>query len=269
MMWSTYPLATARGMATCVVINRRDPQAPHGIGTMVLTSSHLLAATPRGPFYLAFRESRPGQNPAVGFLELRAPDPSDHPFVRHPFYDLAVLRLDIPPEFADTIAFTSFIKESAVGSRATEGHAGDEVSVLGFPHVFPGTEGAFPLLRGGRIASHSAIGGSNPEEFLVNTSVFAGDSGGPVFAGRRNGTPRLVGMIVERVAEEKSGVPLAIAVNASAIRETLQLQAQTERDSGAGNSSKPAKATRSKYSRVKLVGPPKTLSEMLKLWKQR
>lgn len=235
---------------------------------MVLTSSHLLAATPRGPFYLAFRESRPGQNPAVGFLELRAPDPSDHPFVRHPFYDLAVLRLDIPTEFADTIAFKSFISEGTVGGRGTEGHAGDEVSVLGFPHVFPGTEGAFPLLRGGRIASHSAIGEGKPDEFLVNTSVFAGDSGGPVFAGRRRGSPRLVGMIVERVAEEKSGVPLAIAVNASAIRETLQLQAQTEQDNSRGESRNAAHATRSKYSRVKLVGPPKTLTEMLKLWKR-
>jgi hypothetical protein len=76
-------------------------------------------------------------------------------------------------------------------------------------------------------------------------------------------------MIVERVAEEKSGVPLAIAVNANAIRETLQLQTRQGQDYNTGDSPNSTKATRSKYSRVKLVGPPKTLTEMYKLWKHR
>jgi hypothetical protein len=267
MMWSTYPLATAKGMATCLVINRRDPHAPHGIAPVILTSGHLLSATPNGPFYLAFRQPRSGENPTIAFLELRGSNPNKFPFVRHPFYDIAVFRLEVPPEFAGEVSFPSHIDERAIGGERTLVRAGDEIDVVGFPDVFPGTEGAFPILRSGKVASHSAIGGPHPDEFLVNASVFAGDSGGPVFTGRRHGTPTLVGMVIERVGKKQAGVPLAVAVNAEAIRETLQLQAKQEQTRLAGDLQRSPHALQRKSSSMKLVGPPKTLKEMLKLWR--
>lgn len=268
MTWSTYALATPKGMGTCVVINRRDPQAPNGIAPIILSSSHLLSETPRGPFYLVFRQPVSGDNPSIGFLELRAPEPIDRPFVRHPFYDVAALRLEIPPEFADKISFPSYVAESSIGGPGTQEHVGDQVSILGYPHVFPGTEGGFPVLRGGRVASYSAVGYRHPDEFLVNTSVFAGDSGGPVFATNRSGKPALIGMIVERVGQERSGVPLAVAVNATAIRETLQMQAQREKDYQNGRTPNSLNIASTGIPRVKLVGPPKTLKEMFRLWKR-
>lgn len=229
MIWSTYALATPRGMASCVIVNRPDPQAPNGVVPVIVTSAHVLSAAPHGPFYLIIREPRAGQNPTVGILQFQAPDPADRPFFQHPRLDVAALELRIPPEFSSDVSLVSFIDEKDIGAKSHEPHAGDEISVLGFPRIFAGTEGAFPVLRGGRIASYSPGSVSDHEKFLVHTNVYGGDSGGPVFSGRRHGKPRLVGLVTERIGKKGESVPLAVVVNASAIRETLQLQAKQER----------------------------------------
>ncbi|HAF25303.1 MAG TPA: hypothetical protein DCK93_20760 [Blastocatellia bacterium] len=130
--------------------------------------------------------------------------------------------------------------------------------------MFPGTEGAFPVLRGGKIASYSAGPPSDREKFLVNTNVYGGDSGGPVFAGRRRGRPKLVGIVTERIGEKGGGIPLAVAVDATVIRETLQLQTARERwylDSGSGVPSTSGKQVHPRG--VQLVGHPKSFREVL------
>jgi hypothetical protein len=264
MMWSTYAIATPKGMATCVVINRRDPSSPHGIAPVLITSAHVLSVAPHGPFYLVIRSPRIGSSPQVGILEFQAPDPADRPFVQHPRHDVAALELHIPAEFANEISLPSFIDEKSIARRGDEPHAGDEISVLGFPRVFPGTEGAFPVLRAGKIASYSAGPPSDREKFLINTNVYGGDSGGPVFSGRRRGRPKLVGIVTERIGEKSGQIPLAVAVDATVIRETLKLQAARKQwylDSG---SAAPSGSGKQAHARgVQLVGPPKSFREVL------
>ena len=68
---------------------------------------------------------------------------------------------------------------------------------------------------------------------MINTNVYPGDSGGPVFAADNHGTPRLIGMVTQRVGRDpRAAVPIAVAVDASAIRETLQLLGKRERPRG-------------------------------------
>ena len=55
MMWSTYVVATRKGLATGFVVSRKDARAPGGRVPVVVTSAHLLETAPRGPFYLALR----------------------------------------------------------------------------------------------------------------------------------------------------------------------------------------------------------------------
>ena len=256
MMWSTYAIATSKGMATCVVINRKDSSAPHGVVPVIITSAHVLSVAPHGPFYLVIRNPRIGSSPQVGILEFQAPDSRDRPFVRHPRHYVAALELRIPPEFADDIFLTSFIDEKSIARRGDEPHAGDEISVLGFPRVFPGTAGAFPVLRAAKVASYSAGPPSDREKFLINTHVYGGDSGGPVFAGRRSGRPRLIGMVVERIGGKGGGIPLAVAVDAQVIRQTLQLQAKQEHWYLESGSNVPPPPGKSRPRRaVQLVGP--------------
>ena len=268
MMWSTYALATPKGMATCVVVNRKDSSAPHGIVPVIITAAHVLSVTPHGPFYLVIRTPRIGSSPQVGLLEFQSLDPIDRPFFQHPRHDVAALELHVPREFVNEISLPSFIDEKSIARRGDEPHAGDQISVLGFPRVFPGTEGAFPVLRGGKIASYSAGLPRDHEKFLINTNVYSGDSGGPVFSGRRRGKPKLVGIVTERIGEKGSGIPLAVAIDATVIRETLQLQAAQERwylNTGSGT---PSSAKQVHSRGVQLIGPPQSFREILSMKRQ-
>ncbi len=270
MMWSTYAIATSKGMATCVVINRKDPSASHGILPVIVTSAHVLSVAPHGPYYLVIRHPRMGSSPEVGILEFQAPDPGERPFVQHPRHDVAAFELRIPPEFANEVSLPSFLDEGSIGRANDEAHAGDEISVLGFPKVFPGTEGAFPVLREGKIASYSAGPPSDREKFLINTNVYGGDSGGPVFSGRRRERPRLVGIVTERIGEKSGAVPLAVAVNATVIRETLQLQAAqgqwylNNHPGIPGTSGKKVPP-----ASVRLIGPPRSFREIFSAKRRR
>ena len=146
-MWSTYLIATPRGVGTCVIVNRKDRSAPGGIRPVLVTSAHVLTNAPKGPFYLACRHQEPGQSPLVDILEIDPPDQTAAVFVRHPQYDVAAMEIQLPLELANEVVLSSFLDESAIAAGAGDLHPGDDVSVLGFPSVFPGTKGAFAVLR--------------------------------------------------------------------------------------------------------------------------
>ena len=263
MMWSTYLIASPKGVATCVIVNRKDRSAPNGIVPVLVTSAHVLQVAPHGPFYLAYRSQQPGQNPQVEVLEVNPPSSPDQLFVQHPKHDVAAMELRLPPEVASEVTFPSFLNENEIEPGKDEPHPGDDVSLLGFPSVFPGTEGAFPILRSGRIASYAPGLAASRETFLVNTNVYSGDSGGPVFSSSRRGKPKLLGILTERIGHKEGSVPLAVAINASIISETLKLEA---RDAGGHppNSEIPLTAQDGfQPGTVRLLGPVKSLRQVL------
>ena len=229
MMWSTYPLATPQGIASCVIVNRHDPSAPNGIVPVVITAAHVVAKTPHGPFYLFVRQQQPHQNPAVAVLELTSMINGDTAFFAHPDADIAVLELRIDPQLANEVMFRSFVDERTIGRANDEPRVGEELSILGFPKVFPGTVGAFPVLRSGRKASYSLAPTGEHEKFLINATAYPGDSGAPVFANNGHGSLRLAGLLTERIGAKDQSVPLAVAINATDIRETLDLQSDHAR----------------------------------------
>jgi hypothetical protein len=257
MMWSTYAIGTAKGMATCVIVNRRDPSARHGIVPVLVTAAHVFAGAPHGPYFLAARTPKPAGNPDIVILEFKPPWFGETAYMQLPQHDIAALELRIPDEMADAIDLPSFVNESAIAQRGDESHVGDAVSVLGFPKVFPGTEGGFPILRGGTVASYSAAGPGDREKFLVHTNVYSGDSGAPVFAGARGGRrPKLLGLLTERIGLKAGEVPLAVAVDATVIRETLQALAQRDRRSIEKTpAGRPFASNGQRDSAVKLAGP--------------
>jgi hypothetical protein len=229
VMWSTYPLASRKGMGTGFVVACRDARARGGVSPVVVTSVHVLATVGRGPLMLGARVPDERGEPQVAVLQFQPPRGRERFYVRHPHQDLAAFALQVPDEFSDLVSVQSFLDESALGSRAGALRAGAEVSFLGFPEVLPGTAGAFPILRTGHVASYPLGTAAADGLFVVNADVYPGDSGAPVFASGRGGRPELVGMIIRRVGtDERKFSHLAIAVDAKAIRETLQLVVDRE-----------------------------------------
>lgn len=261
MVWSTYAVATSKGLATCIAVNTRNPSAPHEIVPVLVTSAHVLSTAPHGPFYVVMRIPDSRGNPKAAILELNLPPTAEPIYVKHPRHDVAAFALRIPPELAGTVRLRSFINENAIAHRGSEAHVGDEISLLGFPRVFPGTEGGFAVLRDGKIASYATGPPRDREKFLVNTNVYAGDSGGPVFKGRRLGTPKVVGLVIERIGEKIGSVPLAVAVNATVIRETLQLLKRRETMSAARTPIGGFASSTHRPSTVKLIGPPASFTK--------
>ncbi len=262
MMWSTYVIASPKGIATGVIVNRRDRSAPNGIVPVLVTSAHVLTVAPQGPFYLAYRSPEPGAPPQINILELDPPEQSDHFFVRHPRHDVAVLEIRLPPELAREVTLPSFLEEKAIALLEDEPHPGEDVSILGFPSIYPGTEGAFAVLRSGRVASYAAGPPAARETFLINTNVYSGDSGGPVFSTRR-GKPRLVGILTERIGRKEGSVPLAVALNASVVAETLRMEA-AQGDNRLERGLSLGMRERSERQSVRLLGPARSLRAILK-----
>ncbi len=139
MMWSTYAIGTPKGMATCIVVNKRDSSAPRGVVPVLITAKHVLAAAPHGPYFLAVRTVDQNGNSHVAILEFEPPRSGGTIYTQHPQHDVAALELRLPKEMSDAIDVPSFLDEDAIGQNGDQPRPGQEISVLGFPKVFPGT----------------------------------------------------------------------------------------------------------------------------------
>jgi hypothetical protein len=156
-------------------------------------------------------------------------------YVKHPNKDVAVLDLLAVLNFSDLNFFKSNLVAIPMSYLAEEKffddnelHPGDDLSCLGFPLSTHTTinSGAFPVLRGGKIASYPIL-----PQFLFDFEVFPGNSGGPVYISPQTratshgldlgGSYRIVGLLS---AELKNGQPLkmGVVVPSPFILETIQ-----------------------------------------------
>lgn len=225
MMWSTYPLATQKGAATGFVINRKDARAPGGVLPVVFTSAHVLETVGRGPLIIGIRKLDENGEIQAALLAFNPPGArgKERFYVRHPQHDLAAFALHLPEEVAERAQMSSCVDQRMLAHDGKRLRSGVEVSFLGYPEVLPGTEGGFPVLRSGRVASYPVGTSQAHGRFLINADVYPGDSGAPVFV-TQGGRPRLVGMISQRISpEERQFSHLAVAVDANVIRETMDL----------------------------------------------
>ena len=222
-MWSTYAVGSPKSMATCFVVSRKNAQGK--TVPVVVTSRHALRHIGRGPTYLAVRILKPNQRPVALVISFKANSPAVPFQVEHPRYDVAAFPLIIPDRLTQKVLLPTYLSLESLERAPARPRVGQEVSFLGFPDVYPGTTGAFPVLRGGKIASYDLGPDADPHRFLINSQVYPGDSGGPVFIHSRRGRPQILGMITERVGRMDSNrtIPIGVAVDASAIRETLLL----------------------------------------------
>ena len=230
MMWSTYEVITEKGAATGFVVKRRPSRRAGSRAPVMLTSSHVLDTLGEAPLLLVLR-SRDAQGTVEPvLLVLVQPSSTAKMFhVRHPRHDIAAFPLHLPSELAEFADLDSFLTEDGLGQTKRILRSGMEVAFLGYPDVLPGTAGAFPVLRSGRVASYPIGAAQADGAYLINADVYPGDSGAPVILAGRDGPPRLVGMVIRRVGPEaQSFSHLAIAVDSDVIRETLQLLAESE-----------------------------------------
>ena len=185
----------------------------------------------------------------------RSPEAGHWTFHPDPSVDVAVLVIDAIGGPLKEISL-SFVQEDVHATsleelKQSEFSEGNEVFVLGFPLGLAGQERNYVIVRQGMVARIRDWYVGDANIFLIDSSIFPGNSGGPVIAKPvlwssnnrpRFTQPKLIGMVsaylpytdiawslqsepprMKMVAEENSG--LAEVVPIDAIQETISIAA--------------------------------------------
>jgi len=140
------------------------------------------------------------------------------------------MRVTAPEAFVRAAIPKSWLAEDQTFAKLAVG-PGDEMMALGFPRGLSANGAGFPILRSGRVASYPVTPASLYPTFLLDFSVFPGNSGGPVFmsqtTGRRLGATDappaqfIAGLLSQQVELNKERLEIGIVVHARYIRQAI------------------------------------------------
>ena len=152
--------------------------------TFLVTNRHVVAKASERGNTLHARFNRPvGAESHTYPLTLKEPDGSLS-WTTHEKADIAVLQLNADRLKADGIDFFFFPSDVHTFTvdqlREIDVSEGDGVFVLGFPLGEAGEERNYAIVRQGVIARARDWIRGNASTFLIDASVFPGNSGGPV-----------------------------------------------------------------------------------------
>ena len=194
--------------------------------TVLITADHVLAAMPGDKAKVGFRVADAGGEWRYMPVSVRIRDAEGDPlWTKHPLQDVAAI------ELPSGVARAALPAADLAGNRALaslEIEPGDEMMVLGYPHGFSANAAGFPILRSGRVASYPLAPASRYPTFLLDFSVFSGNSGGPVYLVRSNlpsPTRRVIvtGLLTQQIKLKRDRLEIGNVTQADYIVETLSL----------------------------------------------
>lgn len=230
-----------------VQLDQPDGQGTRTVGTGFLIEAPRPDGTPRTVLVTAAHvlNQMPGNEARVGWrtaladgawrfdprpLAIRAPD--DQPlWTRHPDRDIAVMEIQAPPEFTRAAIPLGWLADQNTLAAYQVG-PGDELFSLGFPRGLSSNRAGFPILRVGRVASWPLSPVAAFPTFLLDFTVFPGNSGGPVFwtpaARSTPGKPDpehpfIAGVLAQEVLVSDERLNLGVVVQAVYVREAIAL----------------------------------------------
>jgi hypothetical protein len=146
--------------------------------------------------------------------------------------DIAAIVVQAPPEFAKAAIPMSWLADGEAFNRFSIG-PGDEMMALGYPWGMSANGAGFPILRSGKVASYPVAPSKEFPTFMLDFTVFPGNSGGPVFLTETvqdevTAKPKTVQLIAGLLTQELYGqnnerIGLGVVTQASYIRETVAL----------------------------------------------
>jgi S1-C subfamily serine protease len=148
-----------------------------------------------------------------------------------PDRDVAVMAIAAPEAFARAAIPLAWLADADAFETLDIG-PGDELLSLGFPRGLSSNRAGFPILRVGRVASYPLTPVAAFPTFLLDFTVFPGNSGGPIFwtptARRRPDTdapdhPFIAGMLSQEVIVGTERLGLGVVVQARYIRDAIAL----------------------------------------------
>ncbi len=234
LVLATYKLANDASTATGTVY-RRATEEEGKSQRFLVTAAHVFEAMKGESFTLVSRARREDGVFLRQEIQIPIRQAGKPLWKKHASQDVAVLLL---PESVsvEALPFDCLATEEILAQV----HVGDDLRLAVFPERSEANPAGFPILRGGVLASHPLLPVKPHPAFLVDTTAWTGDSGGPVsHASLRSpsGGPVVVGIVrgmrnitdtvkESRFVERKTHYPLGIsevlqaALAAELIRET-------------------------------------------------
>ncbi|WP_396593199.1 serine protease [Brevundimonas sp. R86498] len=210
-------------------------QAPRPDGTprvVLVTAAHVLEQMDQPEMRVGWRTALPDGNWRFDPEPLVIRDDADAPlWTRHPERDVAVMEIIAPETFVRAAIPLGWLADENAFDAWQVG-PGDELLSLGFPRGLSANRAGFPILRVGRIASHPLSPVSAFPTFLLDFTVFPGNSGGPVFwtlsARKRPGTvepatPFIAGLLSQEVRVNDEPLDIGVVTHAVYVREAIAL----------------------------------------------
>jgi len=213
-----------------------DPTPDGRPRTLLITAAHVFDKMPSASAKIGYRIQGSDGVWRYDPHTLKIRD-GDHPlWTKHPSRDVAAIVVEAPPEFAKAAIPLAWLAQDDTFNKYSLG-PGDEMMALGFPRGLSANPAGFPILRSGRVASYPLAPASVFPTFLMDFSVFPGNSGGPVFmaegARRRPGATEsqevqfVAGILTQQVELSGERLEIGIVTHAKYIRETVALIDQT------------------------------------------
>jgi S1-C subfamily serine protease len=202
--------------------------------TVLVTAQHVFARMPSPEARIGYRTPNADGSWAYApkTLRIRADDGAEL-WIAHPTRDIAVMAIRAPVEFARAALPLAYLADDATFSAYQVG-PGDEMMALGFPRGLSANAAGFPILRSGRVASFPLGPPDRYPTFLLDFSVFPGNSGGPVFITRQQnqgalspvsdaapGQGFIAGLLTQWVDLNRERLDIGIVTHARYIREAI------------------------------------------------
>lgn len=211
--------------------------APDGAPqTVLVTANHVLQKMPGANARIGYRIANADGSWSYSPQTLRIRnDAGQQLWTRHPSRDVAAISITAPEEFAKAAIPEQYLAADDTFSNYKV-TTGDEMMALGYPRGLSANQAGFPILRSGRIASYPVAPPKIFPTFLLDFSVFPGNSGGPVFMmgpakvqpASDDGQPAqdirfIAGLLTQQVELNNERLEIGIVTHAKYIRETIAL----------------------------------------------
>jgi len=207
-----------------------DPTPDGRPRTILITANHVLEGMPGAAARVGFRFQNADGSWSYAPQPVEIRDAKGHElWTHHPSRDVAALAITAPPAFAKAAIPLNYLAGDDTFTHY-QVEAGDEMMALGFPRGLAANQAGFPILRAGRVASYPLAPAKIFPTFLLDFSVFPGNSGGPVFMTdqdhRHDPTgvqdPQFIaGLLTQQVELNHERLEIGIVTHAKFIRETL------------------------------------------------